>query len=74
MNCLMKSVTLIHEDAEALDCVAEIEHGREIIRRGSSAHAQVRRYEEALASGASESEALHSVVDELLITTLNTGG
>jgi carboxylate-amine ligase len=57
---------LIREDAERLDCVAEVEQSREILKRGTSAHRQVALYEERLAAGASEEEALCAVVDWLI--------
>ena len=57
---------LVREDAERLDCVAEVEHSREILKRGTSAHRQVALYEERLADGASEAEALRAVVDWLI--------
>lgn len=61
---------LIREDAEALDCVSEVEHGREIIRRGTSAHAQISQYRTAMAAGATDQQALKSVVEMLVDKTL----
>lgn len=60
---------LIAEDAEFLDCVAEVEHARNILRRGTSAHRQLRVYKEALSSGRSQQEALMDVVDMLIEDT-----
>ncbi len=57
---------LIREDAEHFDCAAEVDHARTIVRRGTSAHWQIKTYEEAKARGASEKEALEEVVDMLI--------
>lgn len=62
-------IELIREDAEALGCTAEVEHAWKILERGTSAHRQVAAYERALASGASEHEALQAVVDLLIEET-----
>ena len=40
-----------------------------ILKRGTSAHRQIRTYEEARAAGASEREALQAVVDFLIRET-----
>ena len=61
---------LVREDAEALGCVAYVEHARTIISRGTSAHMQVRVYEQAKADGADEREALSAVVDALIVETM----
>ena len=57
---------LIREDAEHFDCAAEVEHARTIVQRGTSAHWQIKTYEEAKARGANEKEALEEVVDMLI--------
>jgi carboxylate-amine ligase len=59
-------LVLIREDAEHFGCVAEVEHARAILQHGTSAHRQLRTYEEALAAGASEKQALAAVVDMLV--------
>ena len=66
---LEELIELVREDAEALGCLAEIEGLREILQRGTSAHRQVRIYDEAVQAGASESEALTAVVDWLVAET-----
>ena len=66
---LEELIELIYEDAVALGCVAEVEHARTIMRRGTSAHRQVRVWQEAKARGASEREALAAVVDWLVRET-----
>jgi glutamate---cysteine ligase / carboxylate-amine ligase len=66
---LEELIALVREDAEALGCVAEIEGLRTIRARGTSAHRQLATYEAALASGASDAEALRAVVDWLVAET-----
>mgnify|MGYP001817250536 CR=1 FL=1 len=63
-------VELVAEDAFRLDCAEEMAHIREILRRGTSADRQRATYEDAVASGASEKEALVAVVDFLIEETL----
>ena len=60
---------LLHEDAQALDCVAEVEHARTILAEGTSAHRQLRVHKAALAGGASAKEAAGAVVDHLIVET-----
>lgn len=60
---------LVRVDAERLGCVAEIEHAREIVRRGTSAHGQLAVWRAALAEGRSREEALRAVVDWLVRET-----
>ncbi len=67
---LNEILALIGEDASELGCTAEIEHARVILERGTSAHRQVARYEQALADGAERMEALRAVVDLLIEETL----
>lgn len=61
---------IIHEDAIALDCVKEVEHGREIIKRGTSAHEQIAAYRSAKEQGATDAEALKYVVEMLARHTM----
>jgi carboxylate-amine ligase len=68
-DLLEELLALIHEDAVALDCVREVEHARTILKRGTSAHRQLRVWEEAKSNGASEREALSAVVDWLVRET-----
>ena len=68
-HLLEEIVELTAEDAAHFGCAAEIIHARTILERGTSAHAQRRIYEEALASGASKAEALAAVVDWLIEET-----
>ncbi|NIA69114.1 carboxylate-amine ligase [Pelagibius litoralis] len=63
-------IGLVSEHASALDCLAEVEHAREIVKRGTSAHRQIAIYEAALAAGAGKHEALVQVVDFLIEETV----
>ena len=62
-------IRLVDEDAEVLGCRREIEHIRVILARGTSAHRQLRTFEEARAGGATHREALQAVVDFLIRET-----
>ena len=62
-------VALVREDASELGCLRELEHLETILERGTSAHRQIRCYEEARAAGASGREALQAVVDLLIRET-----
>jgi len=62
-------LAIAHDDAVALDCLAEIEHARVILKRGTSAHQQQDVYQTARKQGATDSEALSAVVGWLALTT-----
>ena len=62
---LEELIALVRPDAEALGCVAEVEHARRIVERGTSAQRQLARYRQAREGGASEREALRAVVEGL---------
>ncbi len=62
-------ITLVREDAAELGCLHELEHLDTLLRRGTSAHRQLRIYQEARAAGASGREALLAVVDFLVKET-----
>ncbi len=64
-------VELLRPHAEALDCVAEVEHARTIARRGTSADHQLRVYNEAIESGAEDRDAQIAVVDWLVEQSVN---
>ncbi|MAG00438.1 MAG: carboxylate-amine ligase [Acidiferrobacteraceae bacterium] len=66
---LEELIALVREDAEFFDCVAEIEHARVILERGTSAHNQVSVWQEACQAGKDEPEALRDVVDMLIEET-----
>jgi carboxylate-amine ligase len=63
-------IDLVAEDAAELGCLAEVEHARTILNRGTSAHRQLEIYRDAIDSGASEREASHAVVDFLIEETV----
>lgn len=65
---LIKELT---EDAEALDCVSEIEHARTIVQHGTSADRQLDCYRLALLNGKSTEEALRDVVDGAVHETID---
>jgi carboxylate-amine ligase len=62
---------LVREDAEELGSIDAIEHIRTIVERGSSAQRQRATYEQAVARGATEQEALCAVVDFLIEETVS---
>jgi carboxylate-amine ligase len=64
-------IELVREDAEELDCLAEVEHARTIVARGTSAHRQMETYNRAVESGASPDEAAKAVVDWLIEETVS---
>jgi carboxylate-amine ligase len=66
---LEELIALVREDAEALGCTAEVERLREIAARGTSAHRQLRIYDQALSEGATPQEALGAVVSWLVEET-----
>ena len=66
---LEEILELVAEDAEALDCVAEVEHARRILEVKTSAHNQLRVFDESIAAGMDKDEALRRVVDWLVQET-----
>ena len=66
---LEELIELVREDAEFFGCVTEVEHAREILRRGTSAHKQIDVWQQARSSGKTDAEALHDVVDMLIEET-----
>ena len=69
-DLLEEAFELVGEDAERFGCLAEVEHAREILARGTSAHRQIQAFEASLALGASKAEALQAVVDMLVAETV----
>lgn len=70
-DLLRETLADTREDAEALNCVEEVAHAREILRRGTSAHRQLRVYRRARDErGLSKEESLVKVVDWLRKETL----
>ncbi len=68
---LDEMLSLVRDDAEHFGCAAEIEHARTILERGTSAHWQLKTFEERVAAGASSGEAFNSVVDMLMRETVH---
>ena len=66
---LEELVSLTAGDAEALGCRDEIAELQNILRRGTSAHRQLRTFAEAQAGGADQEDALKAVVDRLVADT-----
>ena len=66
---LLEILNMTAEDSEALGCEKEIAAVNDILSRGTSAHRQLKTYELATASGASDEEALKAVVDTLISDT-----
>jgi glutamate---cysteine ligase / carboxylate-amine ligase len=64
-------IALVAEDAAALGCEAELSALTTILDRGTSADQQLGIYRDALAGGASQPEALGSVVGWLADTTVH---
>ena len=60
---------LLEPHAERLGCLDELRHLRTIYHRGTSAHNQIRVYQEALAEGHDEPEALKRVTQWLIRET-----
>ena len=63
-------IELVSEDAEELDCLAEVQHARTIVNRGTSAHRQLETFNKAIELGASQAEATQAVVDWLIEETV----
>ena len=66
---LEEMLGLVAEDAEALGCTKEVASVRDILSRGTSAHRQLRDFEQAQAAGKSVEDSLKTVVDTLIATT-----
>ena len=69
-DLLEELIELVREDAERLNCVAEVEHAREIVRRGTSAQRQLAVFAAAKNNGDSQDQALRRVVDDLIAQTV----
>jgi carboxylate-amine ligase len=66
---LEEILELVGEDAQELNCEAEVAHARTIMQRGTSAQRQVGVYQTAKAAGKDERSALQDVVRHLIDTT-----
>jgi carboxylate-amine ligase len=67
---LSSIVENVYRDAEQLGCEKELEQALDITKYGTSAHKQIKTYEEACAAGKTPIEALHAVVDMLIEKTV----
>ncbi|MFL6619861.1 MAG: carboxylate-amine ligase [Povalibacter sp.] len=63
-------LTLVGEQSDRLGCSSELAHIPNILQDGTSAHAQLRIYNESRANGASSDEALREVVRWLIDATI----
>lgn len=62
-------IALVRADATDIGCLAEVEHGRTIIARGTGAQLQRDAYAAARAAGADPTEAARAVVHRLIEVT-----
>jgi carboxylate-amine ligase len=67
---LEEIIAFLDEDAQALDCVDEINNLRRILDEGTSAHNQIDVYNTALGEGMTHEDALVRVVDWLVEQTV----
>jgi len=67
---LEEIIALTREDAEHFGCVAEVEHARSILARGTSAHRQRAIVAAARAAGKTPIEAQREIVDWLIAATV----
>lgn len=65
-------INLVTEDAEALECNAEIAHLRGIVTDGTSADRQIEIFEASIRSGNESHSALCDVVDHLVKETIES--
>jgi len=59
-------ISLVSEEAEALGCLNELSHLREIARNGSSSDRQRKVFSDALKAGQDQNGAMRAVVDHLI--------
>ena len=69
-SLLLEILGLIKQDAEEAGCLKQVNHAKKIIKRGTSAHQQLRVYQKAITRGKTPEEALKLVVDWLRRETL----
>ena len=63
---MQEMIELLTQDAEALNCTAEIENALQITKNGSSAERQRATYQTAIEAGKSKDDALRDVVRHLI--------
>ena len=64
-------IGLTAEDAAYLGCEKEVQHAREIVRRGTSADRQLALFHKLIEAGESKKDALVKVVDQVLNETVS---
>lgn len=69
-DVLSRLLSELHEDAEALDCVNDIEHAKDIVKNGTGADRQLDLYRLAKLNNKSSHEALCEVIDTVVQETL----
>lgn len=62
-------IEVVRPDAEELGCLPQVERARDIVREGTSAERQIQVVEAAIAEGASNDEALRTLVQYLIADT-----
>lgn len=67
---LNELIDFVEEDADHLGCGNEIHNLRHVLAEGTSAHHQVRVYEQSIAAGKNREESLADVVDWLIDRTV----
>lgn len=70
-DLLEELLEIISEDAEAMGCLDEVHHARNIMKTGTSAHRQLATFEKIKVGTGHEQKALHAVVDELISETVS---
>ncbi len=68
-DLIEEMLALVAEDSEALGCEQELASVRDIFARGTSAHQQLKDFEDARTAGKSVADSLVSVVDTLIANT-----
>lgn len=69
-DVLARLIDELLEDAEALDCVGDLQHARTIVKKGTSADRQLDLYRLELLNGKSSQVALREVVDAAVRETV----
>ena len=62
-------IELTLEDAKSLSCESEVAATKDILRRGTSAHRQLKTYQSSIDAGKNSEDALKDVVDMLISET-----
>jgi carboxylate-amine ligase len=62
-------IEVVRPDAEELGCLPQVERARDIVKEGTSAERQIQVVKAAIAEGASNDEALRTLVQFLIVDT-----